>query len=182
MNIDILAKQGKTTEYGSMVESVATRLYDLRKKAIKDRFQDFQNNEHRLEFVAKIRGVEYINDSMACNINSTWYALENIKKPIIWIVGGQTKDTDFKALYNLVKNKVKVIICMGIDNEPIKTVYSSIGLSIIETASAFSAVESSYLVAQEGDAVLLSPACPSFDLFESYEDRGVQFKNAVNEL
>lgn len=182
MTIEVLAKQGNGVNSGTMAESILTRVYDLRKKAIKDSFQNFQQQEHRLEFVAKICGVEFINDSMACNINSTWYALENMHSSTIWIVGGQTKDTDFTLLQNLVKKKVKAIICLGLDNTPIVEAFMDTVPNLIQTQSAQEAVERAYFMATEGDTVLLSPACPSFDLFESFEDRGRQFKLAVNEL
>ena len=139
-----------------MAESVATHIRDLRKKVIQESFQDFRQVDHRLEFVAKVRGVEYIDDAKASNVNSTWFALENMTRSVVWIAGGKTDDIDFSSMRNLVGKKVKHIVCLGKDNSAITEAF--------------------------GDVVLLSPACPSFDLFESYQDKGMQFKRAVCEL
>lgn len=181
MLIENLAKQGRMTTYGSMVESVSAKILDLRKKAMKDNFMDFHSQQHRLEFVAKVHGVEFINDSMACNINATWYALENMTKPTIWIVSAQKKAQDYSMLLPLVKNKVKAIICLGGLNKDICEAFEDY-LPIVEKFSAQQVVDYAHSIAVEGDVVLLSPACPSFELFESYEDRGIQFKRAINEL
>ncbi|MEG1572476.1 MAG: cyanophycin synthetase, partial [Bacteroidales bacterium] len=135
MTIEVLAKQGNGVHHGTMAESILTRVYDLRKKVIQDSFQNFQQQEHRLEFVAKIRGVEFINDSMACNINSAWYALENMHNPTIWIVGGQMKDAHFDMLKPLVKKKVKAIICLGVDNTPLIDAFAEIIPNFIQTRS-----------------------------------------------
>ncbi|MDR1974295.1 MAG: hypothetical protein LBQ31_06430 [Bacteroidales bacterium] len=155
----------------------------MRNKTLREAFVDFRSMEHRLEHVAMVRGVEYVNDSMACNINSVWFALEKIhNKNITWIVGGQTNKSDFSDLRTLVEEKVKNIICLGLDNRPILSEFGNMGKLIIETNTAEQAVNTAYSIAQEGEVVLLSPGCPSFDLFESFQDRGNQFKSAVFEL
>jgi UDP-N-acetylmuramoylalanine--D-glutamate ligase len=143
---------------------------------------DFQAVEHRLEKVLKVRGVEFINDSKATNVNSTWYALESMKKPLVWIVGGVDKGNDYSQLNDLVKAKVKAIVCLGTDNSKILKAFEGLDIPKVETKSMAEAIKTSYYLAHEGDVVLLSPACASFDLFDSYEDRGKQFKRAVRDL
>lgn len=143
---------------------------------------DFQNVEHRLEYVATIGGVEYINDSKATNVNSTWYALESMEKPIVWIVGGVDKGNEYEALLPMVKEKVKVIVCLGIDNTKIHSAFGKHVDLMLNTTSAEEAVKVAQRFAAKGDVVLLSPACASFDLFANYEDRGCQFKAAVKNL
>jgi UDP-N-acetylmuramoylalanine--D-glutamate ligase len=165
-----------------MAAGIAGRLLDIRKDAIKQVLGDFQNIEHRLEIVASIHGVEYINDSKATNVNSTWYALESMHKHVIWIAGGQDKGNDYTSLLPLVKDRVRAIICLGKDNQKIRAVFGDMVESIEETQSAEDAVRIAYQIARRGEAVLLSPACASFDLFENYEDRGRQFKAAVQRL
>ena len=182
MNIETLALQGKHNIYNSMAAGVASRILGIRKDVIKNSLSDFQNVSHRLEFVANVHGVEYINDSKATNVNSTWYALECMTKPTIWIVGGQDKGNDYTSLKYLVKSKVKAIICLGKDNEKIFQEFGSLVSIIVETQNAKEAVEKAYSLSQTGDVVLLSPTCASFDLFENYEDRGDKFKAAINEL
>jgi len=130
----------------------------------------------------KVHGIEFINDSKATNINSTWYALESMTQPTVWIVGGIDKGNDYSQLYELVKSKVKAIVCLGIDNSKILDAFRNIGVDIVETQSMEDAVRSSYYLAKKGETVLLSPACASFDLFENYEDRGHQFKQEVRKL
>ena len=180
MNMEILAKQGR--ESRTMAEAVALRIHDLRKRAIQESFQDFKQSGHRLEFVARVRGVEYIDDAKASNVNSTWYALENMTRPVVWIVGGRTKDADFTSMRELVRKKVRHIVCLGIDNKPIIEAFGDVVADIVETTSMQDAVHSAYLMANDGEVVLLSPSCPSFDLFESYRDKGMQFQKAVCEL
>ncbi len=182
MTIEQLALQGKHNVYNSMAASLATRIVDVRKEIIKESLQDFQGIEHRLEFVASINGVEFINDSKATNINSTWYALESMQKPIIWVCGGQDKGNDYNELIDLVKGKVKAIVCLGKNNKKIISAFKDVVDIIAETDNASDAVATSYKIAKKGDVVLLSPACASFDLFENYEDRGMQFKGAVRSL
>jgi UDP-N-acetylmuramoylalanine--D-glutamate ligase len=182
MTIEQLALQGKHNVYNSMAASLAARIVDVRKETIRESLQDFQNVEHRLEFVASINGIEFINDSKATNVNSTWYALESMQKPTVWIVGGQDKGNDYNELAEIVKAKVKAIVCLGADNQKIIKAFEGMVETIVETKSAQEAVAASYKLAKKGDAVLLSPACASFDLFQNYEDRGMQFKAAVRGL
>jgi UDP-N-acetylmuramoylalanine--D-glutamate ligase len=182
MTLEQLALQGKHNTRNSMAAGVAAHLLEIRKESIKQSLSDFQNIAHRLEFVASIHGVSFINDSKATNVNSTWYALEYMDKPTIWIVGGVDKGNDYDLLKPLVKEKVKAIVCLGLDNRRIHEAFEGVVEQIVDTESAYEAVGTAYCLAQKGDAVLLSPACASFDLFEDYEDRGNQFKKAVNEL
>jgi UDP-N-acetylmuramoylalanine--D-glutamate ligase len=165
-----------------MAASIASRLVDIQDEIIKESLTDFEGIEHRLEKVAKVRGVEYINDSKATNINSTWYALECMSEPVIWIVGGVDKGNDYNELKEVVAQKVKAIICLGVDNSKIVQAFKDIVPIIEETASMEQAVKTSYQMGKKGDVVLLSPACASFDLFENYEDRGRAFKFCVSEL
>ena len=143
---------------------------------------DLVSAPHRLEHVATVHGIDFINDSKATNVNSTWYALESMDRPVIWIVGGVDKGNDYNSLKDLVKQKVKAIVCMGVDNTKIHKAFASLVPHIVNTASAEQAVRSAYELAEKGDAVLLSPACASFDLFENYEERGRKFKTAVKSL
>ncbi len=182
MTIEELALQGKHNVYNSMAASLATRIVDVRKDFIRESLQDFQNIEHRLEFIATINGIEFINDSKATNVNSTWYALESMQKPIVWICGGQDKGNDYNELFDLVKEKVKAIVCLGKDNKKIVAAFKDAVELIVETDNANDAVAASYKIGKKGDVVLLSPACASFDLFQNYEDRGMQFKRAVKGL
>jgi UDP-N-acetylmuramoylalanine--D-glutamate ligase len=149
---------------------------------VRESLEDFVNVEHRLEFVAKVNGIEFINDSKATNINSTWFALERMEKSTVWIVGGVDKGNDYSELMDLVKNKVKAIICLGEDNNKIIEAFSGVVDTIVEAKSAVEAVAYGYRLATKDETVLLSPACASFDLFENYEDRGNQFKQAVRML
>ncbi len=182
MTIEELALQGKHNVYNAMAASIASRIVDVRKDIVRESMTDFVNAEHRLEFVATINGIEFINDSKATNVNSTWYALESMVKPVVWIVGGVDKGNDYNQLIDLVKSKVKAIVCLGTDNQKIIDSFSSVVETIVEAKSAKEAVAHSYQIGKKGDVVLLSPACASFDLFENYEDRGMQFKGAVRGL
>ena len=182
MSIHNLALQGKHNAYNSMASGIAARLLDIRKEVIRESLSDFQNVEHRLEFVAKIHDIEFINDSKATNVNSTWYALESMEKPIVWIVGGVDKGNDYSTLFEMVKQKVTAIICLGKDNEKLKKTFSGMVGEIVEVSSATEAVAQAYRLAKKDQVVLLSPACASFDLFENFEDRGAQFKKAVKAL
>jgi UDP-N-acetylmuramoylalanine--D-glutamate ligase len=182
MSIHQLAQQGKHNLFNSMAAGVAARVLDIRKEIIRESLSDFQNVEHRLEEVTKIHGINFINDSKATNVNSTWYALESMQQPTIWIVGGVDKGNDYSVLEGLVKQKVLGIVCIGKDNSKIKEAFGSIVESFFEASSADQAVQISYRIAKKGYNVLLSPACASFDLFKSYEDRGHQFKSAVRSL
>ncbi len=182
MTLEQLALQGKHNVYNSMAASLAARIVDIRKDIIRESLEDFVNAEHRLEFVSTVNGIEFINDSKATNVNSTWYALESMQKPTIWIVGGQDKGNNYAELTDLVKEKVKAIVCLGVDNKKIIKAFKGVVETIVETESANEAVALAYKIGTKGDAVLLSPACASFDLFKNYEDRGVQFKQAVRGL
>lgn len=182
MTIEQLALQGKHNVYNSMAAAMASRIVDVRKESIRDSLQDFQGVEHRLEFVASINGIEFINDSKATNVNSAWYALESMQKPAVWICGGQDKGNDYNELIDLVKAKVKAIVCLGKDNQKIINAFQGVVETIVETDTAADAVAASYKLSKKGDVVLLSPACASFDLFQNYEDRGMQFKAAVRSL
>lgn len=182
MSIYELALQGNHNLYNTMAAAVAARIFDIRKDKIRESLSDFQNVEHRLEFVANIHGIEFINDSKATNVNSTWFALESMQKPIVWIVGGVDKGNDYSMLDEMVKEKVKAIVCLGKDNKKIIKAFSDKIEIIVEATSAADAVKKSYELANKGEIVLLSPCCASFDLFENYEDRGHQFKNAVKGL
>ncbi|MBI5541633.1 MAG: UDP-N-acetylmuramoyl-L-alanine--D-glutamate ligase [Bacteroidia bacterium] len=182
MSIQELALQGKHNQYNSLAAGIAAHLLRIRKDVIRECLMDFQAVEHRLEKVLKVRGIEFINDSKATNVNSTWYALESMKKPLVWIVGGVDKGNDYSQLNALVKAKVKAIVCLGTDNSKILKAFEGLDIPKVETKSMAEAIKTSYYLAHEGDVVLLSPACASFDLFDSYEDRGKQFKRAVRDL
>lgn len=182
MSIHDLSLKGRHNQYNSMAAGISARIAGIRKEKIRESFASFEGLEHRLEFVATVRGVDYINDSKATNVNSVWFALESMKQPTILILGGQDKGNDYNEIMDLVKEKVKAIVCMGIDNKPIHDAFDGVVENIADTQSAKDAVKAAYALADKGDAVLLSPACASFDLFKNYEDRGRQFKEAVREL
>lgn len=182
MSIHDLALKGKHNTQNSLASGLAGRLLDIRKDTVRESLSDFVNVEHRLEFVAKVCGIEFINDSKATNVNSTWFALESMENPTVWIVGGVDKGNDYSELTQLVKDKVKAIICLGKDNHKIIEAFTGVVDTIVEAGSAMEAVAYGYRLAQKEETVLLSPACASFDLFENYEDRGNQFKQAVRSL
>lgn len=182
MSITELALQGKHNMYNSMAAGIVGKILELRNDVIRESLCDFKNVEHRLEHVAKIQGVEFINDSKATNINSVWYALESMTTPVVLILGGVDKGNDYQMLLPMVKQKVKAIVCMGKDNSRIHEAFEDSVEIIVNTFSAADAVNMAYHLAKKGDTVLLSPACASFDLFKNYEDRGNQFKSAVREL
>ncbi|MBO0342899.1 MAG: UDP-N-acetylmuramoyl-L-alanine--D-glutamate ligase [Bacteroidota bacterium] len=182
MSEDILALEGQHNVKNTMAASMAAMLVKVRKETIRQSIQSFQGVPHRLENVLKINHVEYINDSKATNVNATFYALDGIKKPIIWIAGGVDKGNDYSELMPLVREKVKAIICLGVDNSKLIDAFGNVIDLMVETYSMEEAVKVAYKVAERGDAVLLSPACASFDLFKNYEDRGDQFKNAIKNL
>ena len=182
MPISTLSLKGKHNTKNAMAATMAAQLLRVRKEAIKESLEDFEGAEHRLENVAKIRGVEYINDSKATNVNATFYALECMDKTTVWIVGGVDKGNDYNDLLSLVREKVKAIVCLGLDNDKIKSTFGNVVDIIVETAGAEEAVKVSHKLAENGEVVLLSPACASFDLFDNYEDRGRQFKKAVRSL
>lgn len=182
MSISDLALQGKHNIYNSMASGIVAKVLDIRNATIRESMGDIKNIEHRLEHVAKISGVDYINDSKATNVNSTWYALESVNPQVILIMGGVDKGNDYEMLRELVQDKVKAIICLGKDNKRIHEAFEGDVEVIVNTFSAHEAVQVAYHLAKKGDTVLLSPACASFDLFKNYEDRGNQFKMAVKEL
>ena len=182
MSIHDLALKGKHNTQNTLASGLAARIIDIRKDVVRESFTDFVNVEHRLEFVAKINGIEFINDSKATNVNSAWFALESMDKQTVWIVGGIDKGNDYGELSELVRQKVKAIICLGEDNKKIKESFSDHVETIVEANSALEAVAYGYRLAKKEETVLLSPACASFDLFENYEDRGNQFKQAVRSL
>lgn len=182
MSIYDFALKGKHNQFNTMAASVAGATMDIRKDKIREAVQTFENLEHRMEPVSTVRGVEFINDSKATNVNSTWFALESMTKPTVLILGGVDKGNDYALLQDLVTEKVKAIVCLGIDNSKIHQAFDGQVASIVDAASAEEAVSASFRLATVGDVVLLSPACASFDLFKNYEDRGHQFKQAVRNL
>ena len=182
MSVFDFALKGKHNQYNTMAACVATTTMDIRKDKIRDAVKNFQSLEHRMEHVATVRGVDFINDSKATNVNSTWYALESMTKPTILILGGVDKGNDYSLIADLMKEKVKAIICLGTDNSKIHEAFENMVGTIVNTNNALDAVHAAFHFAEKGDVVLLSPACASFDLFKNYEDRGTQFKQAVKEL
>lgn len=182
MSIHDLALKGQHNTYNSMAAGIAAQVLKIRKENIRESLSNFQGVEHRLEPVLKVHGIEFINDSKATNVNSTWYALESVSNNLIWIAGGIDKGNDYSILEELVRKKVKAIICLGKENTKIHKAFGHIVETIIDVQSASEAVKTAYYLARKDDSVLLSPACASFDLFDNYEDRGNQFKQAVREL
>jgi UDP-N-acetylmuramoylalanine--D-glutamate ligase len=182
MSVDDFAIKGKHNQYNTMAAGVAAMTMGIRKDKIREAVTTFQSLEHRMEFVANIRGVEFINDSKATNVNSTWYALESMTKPTVLILGGVDKGNDYSLLEEGVAEKVKAIVCLGVDNTKIHEALGTKVPVIVDAGSAQDAVNAAFHLAAKGDVVLLSPACASFDLFRNYEDRGQQFKEAVKSL
>ena len=182
MNTKNVALAGKHNLKNTMAASLAANLVGIRKESIRESIKNFQGAPHRLEKVLKIHHVQYINDSKATNVNATYYALDSMTTPVIWIVGGVDKGNDYKELMPLVREKVKAIICLGLDNTPIKEAFGNVVDLLVETYAMSEAVKVAYKIAERGDSVLLSPACASFDLFKNYEDRGNQFKEAIKNL
>jgi UDP-N-acetylmuramoylalanine--D-glutamate ligase len=165
-----------------MAAGIAATTLGIRKEKIREAVSNFHSLEHRMEFVAMVRGVEFINDSKATNVNSTWYALESLTNPTVLILGGVDKGNDYALIEELVTERVKAIVCMGTDNKKIIDAFKGKVAVIEEANSASAAVQTAFKLAVKGDTVLLSPACASFDLFKNYEDRGTQFKDAVKAL
>jgi UDP-N-acetylmuramoylalanine--D-glutamate ligase len=182
MSVYDFALKGKHNQYNTMAACLAAAILDIRKEKIRDAVQNFQGLEHRMEHVATVRGVEFINDSKATNVNSAWYALESMTRPTILILGGVDKGNDYSLIEDLVKEKVKAIICLGTDNRKIHEAFGKTVSTIVNTSTAAEAVHAAFHFATKGDVVLLSPACASFDLFKNYEDRGNQFKQVVKDL
>ena len=177
-----LTLEGKPNAKNAMAAATVAQLLRIRKETIRQSMESFQGVEHRLEKVLKINNVQYINDSKATNVNATFYALESMETETVWIVGGVDKGNEYQELLPLVNEKVKAIICLGLNNEPILSAFGNCVDVIVETQSMEEAVRQAYQLAERGDSVLLSPACASFDLFQNYEDRGRQFKEAVRRL
>ena len=182
MSILELALQGKHNTYNSMAAGIASMIFEIRNEQLRESLASFTGVEHRLERFLKVHGIEFVNDSKATNVNSTWYALESIYKPIVWIAGGVDKGNDYNMLKALAKEKVKAIVCLGKDNQKLHDAFKGVVKNIVDASSMDEAVKAAYYLARNGDTVLLSPACASFDLFENYEDRGTQFKQNVRNL
>lgn len=182
MPINELALEGKHNIKNAMAATAVAQLMKIRKQTIRESLSNFQGAEHRLEKVLKIQGVQYINDSKATNVNATFFALDSMTTPTVWIVGGVDKGNDYDELMPLVREKVKGIVCLGVDNQKLYNTFENVVDVMIETTSMAEAVKIAEKMAEKGDTVLLSPCCASFDLFENYEDRGRQFKNAVHNL
>jgi len=182
MTIHDLALKGRHNVFNSMAAALAGKVLGIRKDIIRESLADFQGVEHRLEPVITVCGINFVNDSKGTNVNSTWYALECMETDVVWIAGGIDKGNDYSELFNVVRQKVKAIVCLGKDNRKIIEAFSDKVNTIVETSSMEEAVRSSYYLAKKGQTVLLSPACASFDLFNNYEDRGRQFKQAVRNL
>jgi UDP-N-acetylmuramoylalanine--D-glutamate ligase len=182
MSIYDFALKGIHNQYNTMAAGIASATVGIRKEKIREAIQSFEALEHRMEYVSTVRGVEFINDSKATNVNSTWYALESMDKPTILILGGVDKGNDYSLIRDLVREKVKAIVCMGVDNRKIHEAFQQDVPLMVNTASAAEAVKAAFHFATKGEVVLLSPACASFDLFKNYEDRGRQFKEAVRDL
>jgi UDP-N-acetylmuramoylalanine--D-glutamate ligase len=182
MELFELALKGKHNTYNSMASALAARALEVRKETIREALMDFENAPHRLESVLTISGVEYINDSKATNVNSSWYALESMNRPVIWIAGGVDKGNEYSELEALVKDKVKALVCLGKDNDKLINSFKNSVDMITTTDSMVAAVQTAHSLASKGEIVLLSPACASFDLFDGYEDRGNQFKACVRQL
>ncbi len=182
MKESTLALEGKHNVKNTMASSLAAKLVGIRKQTIRECVANFQGAEHRLEKVLKIQHVQYINDSKATNVNATYFALDSMSAPTVWIVGGVDKGNNYKELMPLVREKVKAIICLGSDNSKIVDAFGNVVDLLVETYAMEEAVKVAYKIAERGDTVLLSPACASFDLFKNYEDRGNQFKEAIKNL
>lgn len=182
MFVNELSLQGKHNIYNSMAAAITGKVLKISNEVVRESLSSFKGVEHRLENVLKVRNVLYINDSKATNVNSTWYALESMKTSVVWIAGGKDKGNDYSPLYDLVKDKVRVLICMGVDNKKLHSEFGEMVDEIYDAGSAAEAVNIAYKCAKQGETVLLSPACASFDLFKNYEDRGKQFKEAVAAL
>ena len=182
MSIDDFAVKGKHNQYNTMAAGLSAVVMGIRKEKIRDAVKTFESLDHRMSLVATIKGVDFINDSKATNTNSTWYALESMTKPTILILGGVDKGNNYDFMKDLVKEKVKAIVCMGLDNSKIHEAFEEDIPLLIDTKSAREAVQAAFQLSEKGDVVLLSPACASFDLFANYEDRGFQFIEAVKNL
>jgi UDP-N-acetylmuramoylalanine--D-glutamate ligase len=182
MSLEELSLKGKHNTYNSMAAGITGSVLRIRKEVIRESLMDFQGVEHRLEPVLKVHGIQFINDSKATNVNSAWYALESMRTKVVWIAGGVDKGNDYNELMDLVKDKVKALVCLGVDNKKLHDAFEGKVETIVDATSMKDAVRSAYYLGKDGDTVLLSPCCASFDLFQNYEDRGRQFKDCVKEL
>ncbi len=182
METEYIALEGKHNMKNAMAATSVAKLMKIRNATIRESLSNFQGVEHRLEKVLKIQNVQYINDSKATNVNATFFALDSMNAPTVWIVGGVDKGNDYHELMSMVREKVKAIICLGVDNKKIIDVFGNVVDIMVEVDNMEDAVKMAQRLTEKGDAVLLSPACASFDLFENYEDRGNQFKKAVRNL
>jgi len=182
MSVQDLALKGKHNQYNSMAAGIAGSVLKIRNELIRDSLMDFQGVEHRLEKVLSVHGIQFINDSKATNVNSTWYALESLTSKAVWIAGGIDKGNNYEEIIDLIGEKVKALICLGKDNEKLHKAFDQHIETIIDVSSMEEAVQQAYYLAGKGESVLLSPACASFDLFENYEERGWKFKEAVRKL
>ena len=182
LSIHNLSLKGKHNQYNSMAAGITGSVLNIRKELIRNSLMDFQGIEHRLEKVLQVHGIEFINDSKATNVNSTWYALESMTTPTVWIAGGVDKGNNYKEIEDLVKKRVKAIICLGKENAKLHKAFDGVVDTVIDAKDMQEAVRKAYYLASNGETVLLSPACASFDLFENYEDRGRQFKESVKQL
>jgi UDP-N-acetylmuramoylalanine--D-glutamate ligase len=182
MTLETLALQGQTSIHGTLASGIGPRVKDLRKTLIKECFSHMENTEHRMEYVTNVHGIEFINDSKATNINATWYSLGNMTKPVIWIAGGVDMGNDFEILKSLVRTKVKAIVCLGLDCSKLHAAFADLDKPFAETQYMLEAVELALFAGADGDVVLFSPACASFDLYKDYEERGKEFRDAVKIL
>ena len=179
---EALSLEGRHNLFNSLAASISAKVLEIRKEEIRAALSGFKGVEHRLEKAGRVRGVEFINDSKATNVNSCWYALESMKTPVVLILGGKDKGNDYTEIEQLVKDKVKAIVCLGVDNSKLHKFFDGMGKNMADASSMKEAVEKAFAMANPGDTVLLSPCCASFDLFKSYEDRGEQFKKCVKEI
>jgi UDP-N-acetylmuramoylalanine--D-glutamate ligase len=182
VTLETLALQGQNSIHCTLASGIGARVQDLRKSLIKDCFTRIESTEHRMEYVANVHGIEFINDSRATNINATWYSLGSMAKPVIWIAGGVDMGNDFEILKMLVRSKVKAIVCLGKDCSRLYKAFADLDKPFTETPLMFEAVELALFAGEDGDVVLFSPACASFDLFMDYEERGRAFREAVKTL
>lgn len=182
MTLETLALQGQISIHGTLASSVGARVKDMRKTVIKECFSHLENMDHRMEYVANVHGIEFINDSKATNINATWYSMGSMTKPVIWIAGGVDMGNDFEILKSLVRYKVKAIVCLGLDCQKLHKAFADLDKPFAETPYMFEAVELALFAGCDGDVVLFSPACASFDLYKNFEERGREFRDVVKNL
>lgn len=182
MTLESLALQGRSKTYPNLAASVCSRIYDLRNELVKESLSDAHASEHRMEYVANIHGITFINDSKATTMNATWYSMESVSRPLVWITGGSDRESDYSMISDLVTQKVKTIICLGQESQRIIKSFGMLDIPILTARNMEDAVNLGYHLGKDGDTVLLSPGCASFELFENYEARGNAFKTAVKKL